>query len=262
MKGTAAILTILLALAQLSHAQAYKNEKVIYLDANGEKTKEKNAVALEQLIKIEDTLYQINFYRMDGPMFKSFRANDPDGNALTGEYRSYDAEGQIDSSGAYHAGKRDGKWSVISNGRYTQELLYNRGKLIWVKDTLQLKREVDSISAGLKKDTAADHVFTKVEIESSFPGGVRGWLNYLSSNMHYPNKAVKKNIQGQVVIAFVVDKEGHIPVNRAYVHHSIEYSLDQEALRIIFSSPDWKPAVQNGKVVNSYKRQPIVFKFQ
>jgi periplasmic protein TonB len=262
MKATAAILTILLALAQLSHAQAYKNEKVIYLDANGEKTKEKNAVALEQLIKIEDTLYQINFYRMDGPMFKSFQANDPVGNALTGEYRSYDTEGQIDSSGAYHAGKRDGNWSVISNGRVSQKLLYDEGKLIWAKNSLQLKQENDSIRAGLKKDTAADHVFTKVQIESSFPGGARSWLNYLNSNMHYPNKAVKKNIQGQVVIAFVVDKEGHIPVNRAYVHHSIEYSLDQEALRIIFSSPDWKPAVQNGKVVNSFNIQPIVFRFQ
>ncbi len=104
MKGTAAILTILLALAQLSHAQAYKNEKVIYLDANGEKTKEKNAVALEQLIKIEDTLYQINFYRIDGPMFKSFRANDPDGKRTTGSTDPGDAEGQIDSS-RYHAGK-------------------------------------------------------------------------------------------------------------------------------------------------------------
>lgn len=39
-------------------------------------------------------------------MFASFQANDPDGNVFIGEYRSYDATGQMDSSGTYNAGKR------------------------------------------------------------------------------------------------------------------------------------------------------------
>ena len=262
MKKTAPILIFVLALAQLCHAQAYKNEKLIYLDADGQKTREKNAVSLEQIIKFDDTLYAFNFYRMDGPMSRSFRANDPDGNVLTGKYSSYDESGRLDSSGTYHAGKRNGNWAVYANGRFSQKLLYDHGKLISVKDTLQLKLENDSIVAGRKKDTAGDRTFTKIEIESSFPGGAKGWLNYLQKNMHYPDKAVKKRIQGQVVIAFIVDKDGHIPVNTVWVEHSVEYSLDQEALRIIFASPDWVAAVQNGRVVKSYKKQPIIFRFQ
>lgn len=262
MKRITPILTILLAFAQFCHAQAYQNEKLIYLDGNGEKTKERNAIALEQLIKFDDTLYEINVYRIDGPMSRSFDCKDPDGNTLTGDYRTYDASGRMDSSGTYHAGRRTGNWAVYANGRFSQKLLYERGNLLWAKDTLQLKLESDSIVAGRKKDSAGQRTFTKVEIESDFPGGTKAWLAYLQKNMHYPDKAVKKRIQGQVVIGFIVDKEGHIPVNTAYVEHSVEYSIDQEALRIIFSSPDWTPAVQNGKVVKSYKKQPIWFRFQ
>jgi TonB family protein len=261
MKKTTPILILLFALTQWCHAQAYKNEKLIYLDADGEKTKEKNAVTLEQLIKFNDTLYEINFYRMDGPMIRSFQSNDPDGNRRTGEYWSYDETGRLDSSGTYHAGKRNGDWAVYSNGRFSQMVLYDRGKLVWAKDTLQLKQENDSMAANREKDSSGDKTFTKVEIESSFPGGAKGWLNYLIKNMHYPDKAVKKHIQGQVIIGFIVDKQGHIPLNKVYVDHSVEYTLDQEALRIIFSSPDWMPAVQNGRPVNSYKKQPITFRF-
>jgi periplasmic protein TonB len=262
MKRKPLILAMLVVIAHLCHAQAYENEKVIYLDGNGEKTKEKNAVVLEQLIKFDDTLYEINVYRMDGPMSKSFRSIDPDGNTLIGDYRSYDGTGRMDSSGTYRSGKRTGNWAVYANGRFSQKLLYERGNLVWAKDTLQLKLERDSIAAGRKKDSTGQRTVTKVEIESDFPGGAKAWLAYLQKNMHYPDKAVKKRIQGQVVIGFIVDKEGHVPVSTAYVEHSVEYSIDQEALRIIFSSPDWTPAVQNGKVVKSYKKQPIGFRLQ
>ena len=262
MNKTTPILSILLALAGLCHAQAYKNEKLIYLDADGQKTREKNAVVLKQLIKFDDTLYQINLYNINGPMFRSFHANDPDGNVLTGEYLSYDAGGSLDSVGSYFGGKRNGEWSVYYNGRYTAKLWYDGGDLAWAKDTLTLKREGDAIAAGRKKDSSGDRIFTKVEIESEFPGGAKAWLGYLQKNMHYPDKAVKNRIQGKVVVAFVVDKQGHVPPNRVFVDHSVEYTLDQEALRIIFLSSDWTPAVQNGRAVNSYKKQPIIFRFQ
>lgn len=263
MKKIAPILTIALVIAQLCYAQAYKNEKLIYLDANGEKTREKKADVLEQLIKFNDTLYEINLYRIDGPMFKSFFANTPDG-ALTGSYKTYDANGRLDSMGTFDAGRPSGKWSVYSNGRFTKELWYEDGKLAETKDMLQLKQKSDAMAAARKKDStgSGDKIFTKVEIESAFPGGPAAWLTYLNKNLHYPDKAVKDRIQGMVIIAFVVDKQGHVPPGKVFVDRSVEYSLDQEALRIILTSHDWTPAVQNGRAVNSYKKQPVVFRLE
>jgi TonB family protein len=270
MKSVTPILTALLvvmqlfALAQLCRAQAYKDEKLIYLGADGQRTKERKAVVLEQQIKFDDSLYEINFYNIGGPMFKSFRANDPEGTMLNGDFRSYDAGGTMDTAGTFHDGRRDGEWSVYFRGRYTGKLMYDQGNLLWAKDTLQLKHENDSLAAGHEKDTIMidDETVTEVEVESGFPGGTTAWLNYLQRNMRYPDDAVRNRIQGVVIVGFVVDKQGHVAANRAYVHKSVEYSLDQEALRIIFSSPSWYPAIQNGKIVSSYKKQPIVFRFQ
>ena len=97
-----------------------------------------------------------------------------------------------------------------------------------------------------------------MEIESLFKGGYPGWNDYLRKNIHYPDRAIANRIQGTIIILFIVTKEGK--VKEATVDQSVEYSLDNEALRIIQSSPDWIPAVQNGVPVTSYKKQPVIFK--
>jgi len=107
----------------------------------------------------------------------------------------------------------------------------------------------------LKSDL--DSTFTKVEIESEFPGGAKGWMRYLTENFTYPKAAVRKRIQGTVIVQFIVDKEGR--VTEAEVIQSVHPLLDKEALRLIQESPKWKPAIQDGRKVKSYKKQPVVF---
>jgi len=55
-----------------------------------------------------------------------------------------------------------------------------------------------------------DKTFTKVEIESEYPGGAAAWQRYLSKNLHYPDEAVSNEIQGDIVVQFIVDKEGNV----------------------------------------------------
>ena len=102
-----------------------------------------------------------------------------------------------------------------------------------------------------------DSTFVHVEIESEFPGGAKGWNRYLMDNLNYPKAAVRKRIQGTVVVQFIVDKDGN--VTDAEVIQSVHPLLDDEALRLIKNSPRWKPAIQDGKKVKSYKKQPVVF---
>jgi protein TonB len=63
-----------------------------------------------------------------------------------------------------------------------------------------------------------------------------------------------------VVIQFIVDKEGHVVSPE--ISQSVEYSIDQEALRLIKKSPFWQPAMLDGKIVKSYKKQPITFRLE
>src|SRR5579872_87658 len=91
--------------------------------------------------------------------------------------------------------------------------------------------------------TGADTAFTKVEYESNFPGGAAAWMQFLNQHFKYPKKAVKKNIQGKVVVQFIVGKDGSISDIKAI---SGPGELQQAAVDIIKQSPPWTPAFQNG----------------
>ena len=127
------------------------------------------------------------------------------------------------------------------------------------------------LSAGLLKAqtaTQADSVvkigndemiFAKVEIESSFPGGNKGWSVFLGNTLVYPPKAVRKKIEGQVVARFIVDTDGSLS-NIEIVSGPKE--LWPAVLDALKQSPNWKPAFQHGKKVKSYKQQPFNFRLE
>ena len=106
-----------------------------------------------------------------------------------------------------------------------------------------------------------DKTFTKVEIESEFPGGAGAWLRYLNKNLRYPDDAVNNEIQGTVIVQFIVDKEGNVS-DVTPISGPDNGGLREEAVRVIKKSGKWTPAVQNGRQVKSYKKQPIVFKLE
>jgi len=117
------------------------------------------------------------------------------------------------------------------------------------------------IEAPKKDETDYDQTFTKVEIESDYPGGQGAWARYLNKTMRYPDAAVEQEIQGTVVVQFIVDKEGNVSDVEA-ISGPKEGGLRDEAIRVIKKSGKWTPAVQNGRQVKSYKKQPVTFRLQ
>lgn len=115
------------------------------------------------------------------------------------------------------------------------------------------------VEAPKKDDEDWDKTFTKVEIESEFPGGMSAWARYLNRNLRYPQDAIDNEVQGTVIVQFIVDKEGNVSDVEAV---SGANELRDEAVRVIKKSGKWTPAVQNGRQVKSYKKQPIVFRLE
>lgn len=105
----------------------------------------------------------------------------------------------------------------------------------------------------------SDSVFTKVEVESDFPGGQQAWLQFLQANLEYPKKAVRKEIQGMVVLQFIVCTDGSV-CNAEAISGPPE--LRKAALEALKKTPNWTPASQSGKLVKSYKKQPIIFRLE
>lgn len=243
----AIVVALLAAISQRSTAQVYQHEKIVYLDEGGQPTKDKKAVQLHQIIQLDDTLWEFNYYKMNGPRIKSFRTNDASGIVLNGRYISYSASGWADTIGDYVKGRRNGYWSIFSPvGRLMQVRFYKDDGLIWSKDSTKEKLNPDSAN------------FTEAE----FAGGKMAWLRFLNHTLRYPDEAVNKNIMGEVIFSFFVDSTGHIPENSVYIDRSIAYSLDRETIRVILASPPWTPASFNGRPANSYQRQPLVFRLE
>ncbi len=118
-----------------------------------------------------------------------------------------------------------------------------------------------SLSDDTTKKLAAiaDTTFTKVEIESSFPGGSAGWVRFLNANLVYPGKAIRKKIQGDVVVQFIVSRDGSLSDIEAISGPEL---LREAAVKVIEMSPKWVPASINGRKVKSYKKQPIMFRLE
>jgi TonB family protein len=99
--------------------------------------------------------------------------------------------------------------------------------------------------------------FTAVEMSAEFPNGINAMNNFIKSNVRYPEGAKRIGLSGRVYIQFTVNKNGSLS-DFTFIK-GISKELDEEALRVIKLMPDWKPAQQNGKPVNSRFVLPIPF---
>lgn len=123
--------------------------------------------------------------------------------------------------------------------------------------------DVDWVDIGEYEIGEADtsQVFMVVEEMPEFPGGTEALLEYLRSNLQYPEKCKENKIQGRVIITFVVNKDGSIvepAVVKSAGPEGVE--LDVEALRVVSSMPAWTPGKHKGEAVRVQYTVPITFK--
>lgn len=108
--------------------------------------------------------------------------------------------------------------------------------------------------------TAKEDVFMVAEQMPEFPGGMKEMLKFLQENVKYPENAMKNNVQGRVIVQFVVEKDG--TPTEFKVLRSVDPDLDAEALRVMKAMPKWKPGMQKGQVVRVKFTVPVSFKLQ
>ena len=104
---------------------------------------------------------------------------------------------------------------------------------------------------------AAPEIFTIVEEQAEFPGGYQKMMEFIVSNIKYPDIARKEHIEGKVFVNFVIRQDGSITDVR--VLKGIGFGCDEEAMRVVKMMPKWKPGRQRNKPVNMYFNLPINF---
>lgn len=109
-----------------------------------------------------------------------------------------------------------------------------------------------------EKSPSRDDTFIVVEEMPEYPGGQEAMMKYIASNLVYPESAADKEIEGKVLVSFVVDKTGK--VIDVKIKKSVNKDLDKEAIRVVKSMPLWKPGMQAGVPQNVQFYLPVMFK--
>lgn len=148
--------------------------------------------------------------------------------------------------GEYVNGKKNGFWEEYnSKSKIKNEDLYDHGEFI---------------SGKFTTDDEETGTYTIKEKLPQFKGGVKRFYVFLSNNLKYPSDSKKNKEQGQVVLKFIVEKDGTL--SDIKVLRGISSSLDDEAIRVLQLSPKWEPGIQNGRAARTSFTVPITFRLQ
>lgn len=119
---------------------------------------------------------------------------------------------------------------------------------------------VEETSPAVAAAEDDNNVHASVEEQAEFVGGMPALMRWLSSNIRYPESAQKNDVQGRVIVKFIVEKDGSI--TNAQVIRSVDSDLDKEALRVVGRMPKWTPGRNGGVPVRSYFTLPVNFRLQ
>ena len=117
--------------------------------------------------------------------------------------------------------------------------------------------EITPVKVEEEEEEEETQIFTVVENDPEFPGGMEALYKYLSENIKYPQLARENNITGRVYVTFVVERDGSIANPR--VLRDIGGGCGAEAIRVVKAMPKWTPGKQRGKAVRVQFNLPVSF---
>jgi len=181
--------------------------------------------------------------------YKIISVLDSSGNTIVtdgnGYYKGYDKDFRtITEEGGVKNGERDGQWKGKDLGlKLTFEETYQDGKLL----------------SGSYKDNSGNTAhYTQRFKEPEFPGGVEKLYAFLGREIMYPVYAREHNIEGTVILSFIVEKDGKI--EKIKVLSPVYDEIDQEAIRALKRAPKWNPGLAYGIPVRVSYTLPVKFK--
>lgn len=121
----------------------------------------------------------------------------------------------------------------------------------------QEHKEVVVVEDKKPEPPAENKVFDAVEQPPQFPGGEAALYKFIKEHLNYPQVAIDNNVQGKVIVQFVVTRTGQIGEVR--VARSKDPDLDKEAVRVVKTLPKFQPGKQNGNAVNVWFTLPVTF---
>lgn len=214
---------------------------------------------IEKIYYLNDSLYSVSFLSSLNPKIRN------------GKYIEYHKNGGIKLDCDYLNGVKNGKnYTNYKNGKLEYDEDYSVGKLNgYLKSYYEsgVLRRVDSYSNGefidgkcfgSKGQDTTYFIYSKMALFKN--GDLEKYRKYVMSKLIYPKEAVERGITGTVYVGFSVNSKGKVV--DVEVLQSPNYYLSKAAVDIVINTPDWEPAIQEGKKVKQKFVIPIIFQIQ
>lgn len=181
---------------------------------------------------------------------------------LNGIAKRFDRNDEVVESTTYVKGKKTGAYLLVKGDSLIRgEYLRNRRTNLWSYEHRETGGTRIEMYNEKGQQTEIDPLIidtTALEIDASFPGGQKAWGTFLRNNLKYPEASKRANIQGQVILKFIITAAGDL--KDIYVSSNPDQNLSIEALRVLKKSPRWIPKRVKGVAVESEMTLRIVFR--
>jgi TonB family C-terminal domain len=224
-----------------------------YYDAKGKKVASLNKAETFQVIfpDSSDSKHIIErFYFKTGNMQSEIRylVQSKKERLMDGKCLEWYPNGQLWKDGMFKNGELHGLLKVYSeDGKLIRSELYANNRIVASNVTKHT----------FTKDNPSNQAFVIVEQMPQFPGGTQKMMQYLSENVRYPVIAVRKGVQGIVILNFIISEKGGI--SDIQVVRGIGSGCDEESVRVVENMPAWEPGKQGGQPVPVKFTLPIRF---
>lgn len=135
--------------------------------------------------------------------------------------------------------------------------------IINTEDDANTGVEIQDYVAEVQEEVVEEEAipFQLVEVQPSFNGGgPNEFTKWVNQRLVYPEIAKENGVQGRVTLQFTVEKDGS--VTNVKVLRGVDSSLDKEAVRVVSSSPKWKPGKQRDRAVKVTYTFPVIFQLR
>lgn len=240
-KSKMKFIAILLFLISLK-TKGQTDTTTLYFDQNWIETNKSNAKFYSLRYQLNDTLWQMKDFFIDGRIQMTGTFSDNKFKNRIGEFRYYLEDGNLKSTSLY-----------TRNDMTNKEIhYYKNGNVDYLYE--YDNRTGDLITKEYFKENGDKSVF----IEPAFKEGYERMNLFISNNIRYPKIARKRNIEGDVLVKFVIEKDGSI--GEVTILESANTLLNDEAIRVVKAMPKWNPGNRDGEPLRIYYSIPIKFR--
>ncbi len=143
------------------------------------------------------------------------------------------------------------------------EVIVDDNLFLNLEDDVNMGVEIMDYVENVEEEVIEEEAipFQLVEEKPSFMGGdANEFSKWVNQRLVYPEIAKENGVQGRVTLQFTVESDGR--VTNVKVLRGVDSSLDQEAVRVVSSSPRWTPGKQRDRAVRVTYTFPVIFQLR